>query len=232
MKSMFACAALLVAFRRGRRDRRLSGAGPRRVSLRPVRRGRFLGGGLSRALRSRGWSFDRARRSPKAALSTRRTGRGSSFLQLRSAMRSRRSSAAGRRSRGRWKERSLDGCRPRSSTIVTGASLRTPFLFSPPGAPTASVSPSSRSICCGGRASPPRRSRGFSWRIPPRPATRRELGGVYHRWVKVYSPDRGWRFADPLARLGSVNAHYVPFAHRSWTKPEDLHLQRISEGAE
>lgn len=67
---------------------------------------------------------------------------------------------------------------------------------------------------------------------PSTPGYTPELGGVYHRWVKVYSPGRGWRFADPLARLGSVNAHYVPFAHRSWTKPEDLHLQRISEGAE
>ncbi|MGH9441213.1 MAG: transglutaminase-like domain-containing protein [Thermoanaerobaculia bacterium] len=59
-----------------------------------------------------------------------------------------------------------------------------------------------------------------------------ELGGVYHRWVKIYSPARGWRFADPLGRLGAVNARYVPFAHRSWTRPEDLHLQKISEGAE
>jgi transglutaminase-like putative cysteine protease len=59
-----------------------------------------------------------------------------------------------------------------------------------------------------------------------------ELCGVYHRWVKIYSPDRGWRFADPLARRGTVNARYVPFARRSWTKPEDLHLQRISEGVE
>ncbi len=67
---------------------------------------------------------------------------------------------------------------------------------------------------------------------PSMPGYAPELGGVYHRWVKIYSPGRGWRFADPLARRLSVNAHYVPFAHRSWTRPEDLHLQRISEGAE
>ena len=67
---------------------------------------------------------------------------------------------------------------------------------------------------------------------PSMPGYAPELGGVYHRWVKIYSPGRGWRFADPLARRGAVNAHYVPFAHRSWTRPEDLHLQRISEGAE
>ncbi len=59
-----------------------------------------------------------------------------------------------------------------------------------------------------------------------------ELCGVYHRWVKIYAPDRGWRFADPLALQGGVNARYVPFARRSWTRPEDLRLQRISEGSE
>jgi transglutaminase-like putative cysteine protease len=67
---------------------------------------------------------------------------------------------------------------------------------------------------------------------PSMPGYRPELSGVYHRWVKIYAPDRGWRFADPLALRGTVNAHYVPFARRSWTKPEDLHLQRISEGVE
>ncbi len=67
---------------------------------------------------------------------------------------------------------------------------------------------------------------------PSMPGYSPELGGVYHRWVKIYSPGRGWRFADPLARRLSVNAHYVPFAHRSWTRPEDLQLERISGGAQ
>lgn len=67
---------------------------------------------------------------------------------------------------------------------------------------------------------------------PSMPGYSPELCGVYHRWLKIYSPDRGWRFADPLAQRGMVNARYVPFAHRSWTRPEDLHLQRISEGVQ
>ena len=67
---------------------------------------------------------------------------------------------------------------------------------------------------------------------PSTPGFLPEVGGVYHRWVKIYAPDRGWRFADPLGRHGRVNARYVPFAHRSWTRPEDLHLQRLSEGVQ
>jgi transglutaminase-like putative cysteine protease len=67
---------------------------------------------------------------------------------------------------------------------------------------------------------------------PSTPGYSADLGGVYHRWIKIYSADRGWRFADPLSRRWAVNARYVPFAHRSWTKPEDLHLQLISEGVE
>ena len=67
---------------------------------------------------------------------------------------------------------------------------------------------------------------------PSMPGYVPELGGVYHRWLKIYAPDRGWRFADPLALKGTVNARYVPFARRSWTKPEDLQLSRVLEGEE
>jgi len=59
-----------------------------------------------------------------------------------------------------------------------------------------------------------------------------DLSGEFHRWVEVFYPDRGWRFVDPVSAR-SVDARYVPFAKRSWTRPEDLRLTEISrEGME
>ena len=55
-----------------------------------------------------------------------------------------------------------------------------------------------------------------------------ELSGVYHRWVRVFYRDRGWRFLDPLAPASAVDARYVAFARRSWTRPGDLRLEVIS----
>jgi transglutaminase-like putative cysteine protease len=62
---------------------------------------------------------------------------------------------------------------------------------------------------------------------PETPGYDPDLSGVYHRWVKVFYPGRGWRFADPLAGFGGVGARYVPFSDRAWTKPEDLKLWKV-----
>jgi transglutaminase-like putative cysteine protease len=64
------------------------------------------------------------------------------------------------------------------------------------------------------------------------PGYDRDLSGEFHRWVEVFYPDCGWRFVDP-ASSRNVGARYVPFAKRSWTRPEDLRLTEIStEGTE
>ena len=62
---------------------------------------------------------------------------------------------------------------------------------------------------------------------PSAPGYAPELSGVYHRWVQIYYPDRGWTFADPLAE-GGIDARYVAFARRSWTRPGDLHLDVVT----
>lgn len=64
---------------------------------------------------------------------------------------------------------------------------------------------------------------------PAFPGYEPELSGVYHRWVKIFYPDRGWRFADPLSPERAVDARYVPFSRRAWTKPVDLRLNRVWE---
>ncbi len=58
-----------------------------------------------------------------------------------------------------------------------------------------------------------------------------ELSGAYHRWVEVFYADTGWTFADPLAPGGGVDARYVAFARRSWTRPGDLRLDVVPEAA-
>lgn len=56
-----------------------------------------------------------------------------------------------------------------------------------------------------------------------------DLSGVYHRWVKIFYPDRGWKFADPLSPRRRVDARYVPFCRRAWTRPADLRLNKVWE---
>lgn len=65
---------------------------------------------------------------------------------------------------------------------------------------------------------------------PSAPGYAPALSGVYHRWVEVYYPDRGWTFADPLAS-GGIDARYVAFARRSWTRPGDLRLDVVAAEA-
>jgi transglutaminase-like putative cysteine protease len=55
------------------------------------------------------------------------------------------------------------------------------------------------------------------------------LSGAYHRWVRVFYADRGWRFADPMIGAGEVGSRYVPFSRRAWSRPRDLRLRVISE---
>ena len=62
---------------------------------------------------------------------------------------------------------------------------------------------------------------------PSAPGYSAELSGVYHRWVRIFYRDRGWRFADPLAGDGAIDARYVAFARRSWTRPGDLRLEVV-----
>src|SRR5262249_35566746 len=54
------------------------------------------------------------------------------------------------------------------------------------------------------------------------------IGGAYHRWIEVYYPDRGWVFSDPSASINGVDARYLPFGQRSWTKPHSLTLSAVS----
>lgn len=52
----------------------------------------------------------------------------------------------------------------------------------------------------------------------------KEIGGVYHRWIEVWYPDRGYVFSDPAASINGVDARYVPFDRRSLKRPESLRL--------
>ena len=59
-----------------------------------------------------------------------------------------------------------------------------------------------------------------------------EIGGVYHRWIEVFYPDRGYVFSDPMRSINGVDASYIPFGRRALSRPKDLRLTAISlEGA-
>jgi transglutaminase-like putative cysteine protease len=58
------------------------------------------------------------------------------------------------------------------------------------------------------------------------------IGGVYHRWIEVFYPDRGYVFSDPMRSINGVDASYIPFGKRALSRPKDLRLTAISlEGA-
>jgi transglutaminase-like putative cysteine protease len=54
------------------------------------------------------------------------------------------------------------------------------------------------------------------------------LGGVYHRWIEVFYPDRGWVFSDPASSINGVDVRYLAFGRRAWVRPRDLHITRLS----
>jgi transglutaminase-like putative cysteine protease len=54
-----------------------------------------------------------------------------------------------------------------------------------------------------------------------------EIGGVYHRWIEVWYPDRGYAFSDPAASINGVDARYVPFDRRSLTRPKGLTITEV-----
>ncbi|MDQ2979314.1 MAG: transglutaminase-like domain-containing protein [Acidobacteriota bacterium] len=54
-----------------------------------------------------------------------------------------------------------------------------------------------------------------------------EVGGVYHRWIEVWYPDRGYVFSDPRASINGVDARYVPFTSRSLRRPKSLRLTEL-----
>jgi transglutaminase-like putative cysteine protease len=53
------------------------------------------------------------------------------------------------------------------------------------------------------------------------------IGGVYHRWIEIYYPDRGFVFSDPSASINSVDSRYVPFGKRALERPRGLTLTHI-----
>jgi hypothetical protein len=55
-----------------------------------------------------------------------------------------------------------------------------------------------------------------------------KLGGAYHRWIEVYYPDRGYVFSDPLSSVNGVDARYLAFSRRAWTRPQNLALTSFS----
>ncbi|MEP6993802.1 MAG: transglutaminase-like domain-containing protein [Acidobacteriota bacterium] len=53
------------------------------------------------------------------------------------------------------------------------------------------------------------------------------IGGVYHRWIEIYYPDRGFVFSDPSSSINSVDSRYVAFGKRALERPRGLRLTRI-----
>jgi transglutaminase-like putative cysteine protease len=53
------------------------------------------------------------------------------------------------------------------------------------------------------------------------------IGGVYHRWIEIWYPDRGFVFSDPSSSINSVDSRYVPFGKRALERPRGLTLTQI-----
>ncbi len=53
------------------------------------------------------------------------------------------------------------------------------------------------------------------------------IGGVYHRWIEVYYPDRGFVFSDPFSSINAVDARYVAFGRRAFERPRNLTVTAI-----
>ena len=54
------------------------------------------------------------------------------------------------------------------------------------------------------------------------------IGGAYHRWIEVHYPDAGLVFSDPSASVNGVDARYVPFGRRAYSKPKGLRVTPLS----
>lgn len=54
------------------------------------------------------------------------------------------------------------------------------------------------------------------------------IGGVFHRWIEVYYPDRGYVFSDPMRSVNGVDARYIPFGRRAFERPRDLRLTAVT----
>lgn len=54
-----------------------------------------------------------------------------------------------------------------------------------------------------------------------------KIGGVFHRWIEVYYPDRGYVFSDPSASINGVDARYVAFSARALVRPRALTMTPI-----
>lgn len=53
------------------------------------------------------------------------------------------------------------------------------------------------------------------------------IGGVYHRWIEIYYPDRGYVFSDPFSSINAVDARYVPFGRRAFERPRALTVTAV-----
>jgi transglutaminase-like putative cysteine protease len=54
-----------------------------------------------------------------------------------------------------------------------------------------------------------------------------KIGGVYHRWIEIYYPDRGFVFSDPSSSINSVDSRYLPFGRTTLERPRGLTLTQI-----
>ena len=63
---------------------------------------------------------------------------------------------------------------------------------------------------------------------PGTPSYDAAVGGAYHRWIEIHYPDRGFVFSDPSASINGVDARYLPFNKRAYSKPRGLRLTPLS----
>jgi transglutaminase-like putative cysteine protease len=58
------------------------------------------------------------------------------------------------------------------------------------------------------------------------------VGGAYHRWIEIHYPDRGFVFSDPSASINGVDARYLPFGKRAYSRPRGLRLIPLSQAGD
>jgi transglutaminase-like putative cysteine protease len=67
---------------------------------------------------------------------------------------------------------------------------------------------------------------------PGSPAYDAAVGGAYHRWIEIHYPDRGFVFSDPSASINGVDARYLPFGKRAYSRPRGLRLIPLSQAGD